>query len=348
MGKNKEKPIVILRLSAMGDVAMTIPVILAFRKKYPDIPLTFVTRPFFGKIIRQVPGVQVFTADLQGKHRGILGIWRLARDISRLNPMAVADLHGVLRTHLLRLFTLFNAFPFRQIDKGRPGKKAITATIKKDFSPLKTTFERYTEVFEKLGFPLELRNTDVLKRQPLPAGLNNLIGSDKRKWIGVAPFAAYPGKQYPLDKMEEVVAQLTKGEKYSIFLFGGGEQEGQLLSQWEMKYEHCTNLVGKGSFEEELALISCLDMMLAMDSGNAHLAAMYGIPTLTLWGVTHPYTGFYPFGQDAEYSLLADRSQYPGIPTSVYGNKVPEGYENAMNTISPAAVLEKIKEITAG
>jgi ADP-heptose:LPS heptosyltransferase len=104
-------------------------------------------------------------------------------------------------------------------------------------------------------------------------------------------------------------------------------------------------MAGKLDLSEELQLISNLDAMLSMDSGNAHLAANYGIPVVTLWGVTHPYAGFYPFGQPMDNALLADRKKYPLIPTSVYGNKVPEGYENVMSTIKPQEVLDKLVEI---
>lgn len=84
--------------------------------------------------------------------------------------------------------------------------------------------------------------------------------------------------------------------------------------------------------------------MLSMDSGNAHLAAMYGVPTVTLWGVTHPYAGFAPFNQEA-HCLLSDRKLYPAIPTSVYGNEVPEGYQEVMRTIIPEEVVAKIQKL---
>ena len=85
--------------------------------------------------------------------------------------------------------------------------------------------------------------------------------------------------------------------------------------------------------------------MLSMDSGNGHLAAMYGIPVVTLWGVTHPYAGFAPFGQNEENSILSDREKYPLIPTSVYGNKMPNGYDKAMESISPSKVVNKVEQI---
>jgi ADP-heptose:LPS heptosyltransferase len=85
--------------------------------------------------------------------------------------------------------------------------------------------------------------------------------------------------------------------------------------------------------------------MLAMDSSNGHLAALYDIPVVTLWGVTHPYAGFTPFNQPNEHQLVANREVYPLIPTSVYGNKFPAGYEEAMRGISVETVLQKMLEI---
>ncbi len=108
------------------------------------------------------------------------------------------------------------------------------------------------------------------------------------------------------------------------------------------------NVAGKLSLSEELILISNLDVMVSMDSGNAHLAANYGIPVITLWGVTHPYSGFYPFNQPLENALLSNREKFPLIPTSVYGNKVPKGYENVMESITPEEVIAKINGLLQG
>jgi len=85
--------------------------------------------------------------------------------------------------------------------------------------------------------------------------------------------------------------------------------------------------------------------MLSMDSGNAHLAAMYGVPVITLWGVTHPNTGFYPYGQDLGNAILSDRSIFSLIPTSIYGNKVPKGYEKVMETLDPTTIFNKVDQL---
>ena len=83
--------------------------------------------------------------------------------------------------------------------------------------------------------------------------------------------------------------------------------------------------------------------MLSMDSSNGHMAAMLGVKVVTLWGVTHPFAGFAPFNQPATNSLVANRSEYPKIPTSVYGTKFPKGYELAIQTISVDTVIKTVK-----
>jgi ADP-heptose:LPS heptosyltransferase len=104
-------------------------------------------------------------------------------------------------------------------------------------------------------------------------------------------------------------------------------------------------VAGKLGLPQELQLISQLDVMLSMDSGNSHIAAMLGVPLVTLWGATHPYTGFKPFEQPLENCLVSDREQYPLLPTSVYGNKKVAGYEAAMRTIKPETVISTIHSI---
>ena len=340
------KHLLVIRLSAMGDVAMTVPVLAALTKTYPELKITVLTRGFFKPLFSQLPNVTVYEPDLKGKHKGLFGLFKLYKELQSLQIDAVADLHNVLRSNLLRLYFSFGRIPVVQIEKGRLEKKALTALkTHKNIHQLKTTHQRYADVFQKLGFPINLEHIVLYKKTNLALDTNNKIRNDSQKKIGIAPFAAFSGKMYPLDLMENVIAKLSISEHYTIILFGGGAKEEEILNQWQIKYNHVINMANQVPFHEELALISNLDVMVAMDSGNAHLAANYAIPTLTLWGVTHPYTGFYPFGQATENALLSDRKKYPLIPTSVYGNKFPKGYENVMATISPDAIVSKIEEL---
>ena len=126
-------------------------------------------------------------------------------------------------------------------------------------------------------------------------------------------------------------------------LFGGGKKEIEILNTLSSDKENVINMAGKIKFPQELQLISNLDVMLSMDSGNAHIAAMFGVKVITLWGATHPYAGFSPFNQPLENALVSDRNLYPKLPTSVYGNKKVEGYEDAMRTISVEKIVSSIQ-----
>ncbi|KFB01224.1 heptosyltransferase [Mangrovimonas yunxiaonensis] len=331
------KHILVIRLSAMGDVAMTVPVLRAFAKQYPQVKLTVLTRGFFAPMFEGIPNVSVYKADVKGKHKGILGLWKLSKELKALQINAMADLHNVLRSKILKRFLV--GIPTAQIDKGRAEKKALVAG--KAFKQLKTTHQRYADVFEALGFPVDISNPEFPERRQLSEASRQLLGQDHLKWIGVAPFAAHESKIYPLDMMRQVVETLSK--TYKIILFGG-KAEAETLASW-CGDKNLVNLAGKLPLEEELDVISNLDVMLSMDSGNAHLAAMLGVKTITIWGVTHPYAGFAPFNQPEDYCLLADRNQYPLIPTSVYGNAFPEHYGQAAGSVPVETVVEKIQSV---
>lgn len=322
----------------MGDVAMTVPVLRALTVEHPDLKITVVTRAFFKPFFSNLKNVEVYAADLKGKHKGVLGLYKLSKELKALKFDAVADLHNVLRSKILKLF--FAGKKVVQIDKGRAEKKALTSG--RIFQQLKTTHQRYADVFEQLGYQIDLSNPQFPEKAELTSKLKSFISNSEQKIIGVAPFAAHQSKMYPLEKMEMVVAHLSR--EYNIILFGGGKKEIKILNDLETKYDNVKSVAGKLSLEEELDLISNLDVMLSMDSGNGHLAAMLGKKVITIWGVTHPFAGFAPFNQPEDYALVANREQYPLIPTSVYGNKYPEGYENAAGSISVDEVVSKIKK----
>lgn len=333
------KHILVVRLSAMGDVAMTVPILRAITKQYPELKITLLTRAFFKPFFRDLPNVTVFSADVKGKHKGVVGLYKLSKELKKLEIDAVADLHNVMRSNILKYF--LSSLPFVQIDKGRAEKRDLISG--KAHLQLKTTHQRYADVFEALGCKVNLSNPEFPKPHPLSNVVSEMVKKDSKKMIGIAPFAAHESKMYPLVLMEQLIERLSKN--YKIILFGGGAKEIEVLNGFESKYKDVYSMAGKITLDEELDLISNLSVMLSMDSGNAHIAAMLGVKTVTIWGVTHPYAGFAPFNQPEDYALVPDRSQFPKIPTSVYGNKYPEAYKQVAGTIPVVQIVEKIKAI---
>ena len=335
-----------MRLSAMGDVAMTVPVLRTFVSQHPQVKITVISRPFFKPFFEGIPNITFFAFDEKERHKGFLGLLRLFQDLKRLNIDAFADLHNVLRSRIVRNLFALKGKKTASVDKGRAEKKVLTQPENKVFQQLPTMFERHVKVFEQLGFTVDLSSRSVGTVFPEKAVLSpeilTLIGTNHQKLIGIAPFAQYESKVYPLDLMQEVIDQLALEKTNTILLFGGGTKEIELLNLLAANKDNVIVVAGKFKFQQELQLISNLDVMLSMDSGNAHIAAMLGVKVITLWGATHPYAGFSPFNQPMENALVSDRNQFPKLPTSVYGNKKVEGYEDAMRTIAVKDVVRRV------
>ena len=344
--KASNKHILVIRLSAMGDVAMTIPHILALRKQHPEVALTVLTKPHFIPIFSGIESISTIAADVKKRHKGISGLWKLYRELKSIGITDIADLHGVLRSRVLSFFALLDRVKTEVIDKGRSEKKALTRPKHKRFVQLKTTIARYQVVFGDLGFPIDVSQENILPPPKLFASATNFFSKRKGCLVGIAPFAAHEGKMYPLELMEEVIEKLLNKEDCQILLFGGGKKETAQLESLASRFqENVQSVAGKITFGEELALISRLHIMVAMDSGNGHLAANYGVPVVTIWGVTHPFAGFAPFNQPKANAILPDLEEYPKIPTSVYGNSYPEGYELAIHSIEPRRIVKRVTEI---
>ena len=333
----------ILRFSSLGDVVMTVPIIRSLEKKYPENKFIFVTRPKFKPFFYELNNVEIFELDLKKRHKGFFGIIRLFSDLKKLKPKRIADLHSVLRTQLLSfLFRMF-FIKVSVIDKKRKERKALTRIENKIFKPLTPIHYLYQEVFNKLGFSVDLTKDHVYpSSKTFNLNVDSInIGSDKL--VGIAPFAKHEAKMYPLDLMQKIVSYLQ--EKHIVFLFGFGKIEMETIKRWSNVFKNVYSCDDLGGFENELALISNLDLMISMDSANGHIASIYNVPVITLWGLTHPYTGFTTFNSDLKNQFCVDREKFPLVPNSIYGNKMIKGYENAMRTISIEEVLGRVDEI---
>lgn len=316
---------------------MSVPVVDALARQYPDMHITMVSRPYVGSVLRMLPqNVSFVGIDLK-QYKGLTGIYRLYKELKALQPMAVADFHNVLRTIWLRFFFKLSGIKTAYLNKDRlQRKRFIKAAMK---TQQKTSFERYQQVLEELGFPVRM---DWNQRFSLLRDDSRQGGEEpaKENAIGVAPFAAHKGKIYPLEQMERVVEQLSK--EFHVYLFGAGAEEKALMEQWEQKYPNVQSVVGRlADMGEELRLMSRLQLVLAMDSGNMHLASLAGVPVVSVWGATHPLGGFRAWGQSMENVV---QENLPCRPCSIYGNKLCRyGDYRCLTGITPERVVEAVK-----
>jgi ADP-heptose:LPS heptosyltransferase len=123
------------------------------------------------------------------------------------------------------------------------------------------------------------------------------------------------------------------------FYFWRRKKEIEILDALSNSKDNVINVAGKMKLQQELALISNLDVMVSMDSGNAHIAAMLG-KVITL-GCYASLCRFSPFHQPLENTLVSDREQYPMLPPFM---EIVVGYEDAMRTITQEMVVMSVQK----
>lgn len=351
MPKSREVPrnLLVARFSALGDVAMTIPVLYSVCENNPLTRFIFVTRESqTGMFVNPPDNLVVLGLDLKGKHRRLRDLWKLIKDLKAEYAIdGFADLHGVIRTHWMALACRMVGIPTCTIRKGRSHKRALTRRHNKILLPLTSSRMRYREVFLRFGMDVTQRFESIYGTGKSGVAVFADITppkSQEEKWIGIAPFAKHRGKIYPLEQMEKVVETLAHRHDTKIFLFGGGDEENKVLARWAATYPSTINLASeRHGFAKELALTSHLDLMVSMDSANMHLASLVGTRVISVWGATHPYCGFKGFRQKD-----SDMVQLPMTcrPCSVFGNKkCISGDYNCLAAIPPSMILNKIYDI---
>lgn len=344
------KKIIVFRLSAMGDVLLTVPVIKGILEANSDVEITLVTRQFFGPFFYGIPRLHLIYPDLNGKHNGFLGLIKLFFELKRQGPFeTVVDLHGVIRTQLISLLFRLTGSKSFAIDKGRKEKKFLLKS--KYIRILKHSTVRYFETFEKAGLKGSLGKAPYLAVETEARTNANLfleiiqVTGSKLK-IGLAPFATYQTKMWGIENFKALINLINAEFEVDFLLFGGGDQEIRELNKLKTCAPNVHLAAGVLKLSEEIALVQSLDLMISMDSSNMHLATLCAVPTVSIWGGTHPAFGFFALGHSLEHHIQTPASSLKCRPCSVFGNK-PCIYDKpkCMEMVTPSDVLKRLIQL---
>ena len=323
--------VLVYRLSALGDVAMTIPAIYSCASRWSGTTFHVVTDRFCAQLFADAPtNVEIVPADKSA------GTWQMLMLLNKMETDAVADLHNVLRSWIIDAWFLLKGKRVCILHKNRSERRAIMRHGKHTPTPF---VHRYFDVFRRLGLDCEPRFTSLFKTlPPLP------VDTDKgqERWIGIAPFARYANKMYPLEKMKEVVRMLAEQPGYRLFLFGSKGLQADSLSEWGKLSPRVCTVAGRFTLKEELSLMARLDVMLSMDSANQHMASLVGTRVISVWGSTTPACGFMGWNQRTEDAVCRNISCQP---CSIGGSTSCRMHTLAcLNEISPQVIVNRITE----
>ena len=163
--------------------------------------------------------------------------------------------------------------------------------------------------------------------------------------IGVAPYAKHDLKMWPEEYMIKLLGLIAGKTRARFWLFGGKEETKQLIS-FQDRVPESVLIAGTLSLDEELALMSRLNFMIAMDSSNMHMAALTGTKTISIWGGTDPLTGFGAWQQPSNYSVRIPVEELTCRPCTVYGKGTcRRGDFACMVRLKPEMVMQTIEKI---
>lgn len=311
-GQRYRLRLLVVRLSALGDVAILQPVVRQRAAENRDVLFMVAGPPRLAPLFGGMDNVQYVPTERKQTVRA------LYRQLCELKPDIVADVHGVLRT--IGVDWLFRLH----------GTK-VRSIHKRTRQPM-ASWQRYDRVLDHCGLKGGTKEGDYWKAKPCEG---------RRRVVGVAPFAQHEGKIWPLDKMERLVGMLSE-RGYKVWLFGS-RAEAPIMERWAEGKEGVESLAGRFTFEEELDRIAQVDVMVSMDSANMHFASCLGVPVVSIWGATHPIRGFYGWRQDPAWAVQKDMDCRP---CSKYGNKpCKKGDYPCMKEIGPGEVLARIDQV---
>lgn len=332
-----KRKLLIVRNSALGDVAMAIPVVYSLAAAYPKLEICFLTRPAFSRLLINPPAnVRVIAADFKDRYKGFGGMMNLLGLLGRENFTDVADFHDILRSWIIDAYLRLRGARVSKVDKDR--KHRISLIV--DKQEQRPYIQRYVDVLANLGFefPLSFKRLD----------LSGIAAPDievRQPAVGVAPFARYETKVYPAGHMRQVLETLC-ANGCNVYLFGGKGREQEIMEHWARTINGCHNVAGKTSLEQELLLMSDMRCMITMDSANQHLAALAGTRVISVWGGTAPFGGYMAYGQKAADAI------YLGLdcqPCSVSGSvSCPRKNMQCLLGIKPQAIADKALQAING
>lgn len=340
--------VLVIRFSAMGDVALLTPVLTSLVTAYPNVTVTVLTRKRFSAFFSTIERVSVMGVDLDVDFKGLIGLWRLSKLIQKEKFNLIVDLHDNLRSIILRSLLRLTGVPVSILDKGRADKRKLSRKSNKKRNKLPHTIERYSKPFEQNGLKINLLKPPFIQ---VPESENKIdtwlnlqglvIASNK---IALAPFAAHKTKIWPIHNYKKVISLVLERIDTTFFLFGGGSHEIDFFKT--LKEEYPKNIIiaaGQLSLLEEFSLMKKVDKLLTVDSSNMHIASILGTPTVSIWGGTHTDAGFGAIGNDKIVEI--DINELPCRPCSIYGKETCYlGNFACMNLITPEEVANKLLE----
>ena len=334
--------VLITCFSSISNVAAIVPQLYGLVNDYPQHEFIVLSRSFLRPLFDKINNITFVGSDIRGAHKSPIGIYRLFKELKALRPDVVLDMQRSWRTKMITRLFILSGTKTLAIGFASAEQKRLIKRGAEKYHPIPTIFDRQARLYAKIGLKVndsfcKLYEPSIEQKDKI----TKLYGEKQGQWIGIAPFSIARGKTLPFRKMKNIIMHFDKQPNTKIFLFGAGEMENELLSDWQSLYENVYAVYTNLQLDDELALMNQLDVMVSMDSANMHLASLMAVPVVSVWGATHPYSGFLGWKQSINNCVGVDFSCRPCTAHS--DRKCKYGDYRCLESLHSSKIIEVIE-----
>lgn len=290
--------ILIVRLSAIGDIVFASPLIHALRQRYPKAHISWLVQPESKALLEQHPELDEVVvwprADWEKlwKARSWLALWREVaafKDLLRSHQYDLAlDVQGLLKSGILTWLSGAR----RRIGLGsREGSQYLmTDRVEKGGEPRRIGSE-YLYLAQQLGLAVDEFEMQVGLCSEDHVYAEEVIESHQLKpgFVIICPFTTRPQKHWFNSAWGELIAAAEREWQLPVVMLGGPGDQQAAAEIKATASASLTNLVGATSLTQAAALIAKASLLVGVDTGLTHIGIAMNRPTLCLFGSTRPY-----------------------------------------------------------
>jgi len=329
--------ILIIRLSSIGDIILTTPLLRSIRKTYPDAFITYITKKQYAGLLADSPFINELIAF--DKSEGFRGLRKIKQRLRDHHFDACLDIHKNWRSWFLRFGLgagVITTYPKYII------RRALLVRLKINlYKHVKPVYLRYFEAARKLGVSYDGEGSEIHFPNAATDKVTGILSSIgyqfKTPLVVICPGATYLNKKWKSEGFASTARYLMK-ERSAFIIIHGGRDDKELC-------EGIVAMIGTGSFSlagtlslpESAALLKLSTIVIANDSGLLHLAQSQKRPVVGIYGPTTRELGFFPIEQKSTV-VETTLSCRPCTPKGL--NYCPRVHFRCMNDITPEMVIE--------
>jgi heptosyltransferase-2 len=330
----RQKNILIIRFSSIGDILLTTPFVKQIRLAFPSAQITYLVKKEFSSLVEYNPNINTIMAyDSKSGYKGLI---KLKNNLPNFD--FIFDLHNNLRSN--RITNRYSKEKIFKIQKGK-FKRALLVFLKINlYDHIQPVAEKYLNTGKNLGIKDNEEKLELHWNGLIASSIKKILENynlSENRYICIAPGAAHFTKMWPVKYSIDLISRILERSNYKIAILGG-PRENNLITEF-IDNKNVINLAGRLSLLESAGVIKHSRGIVTNDSGLMHMAAATGKPIIAIFGSTTQELGFFPFRADA--TIIENKEIWCRPCTHIGRGYCPLGHFACMKSLSVDYVFKQ-------